>query len=299
MSNRRYSINEIEKISGIKAHTLRIWEQRHNILSPKRTSTNIRYYEGDDLKRLLNIRVLNTNGVKISKIAQMSDQELHQEVIKIWTCCEKFENQANALVVAMLELDEPRFEKIINRNIVQIGLERTMTELVYPFYNKVGLMWQTCSILPAQEHFISNLIRRKIIVAIDGQTDQSDKPGAKFLVFLPEGELHEIGLLFANYIIKARGGRTIYLGQSVPFPDIQSVYDQYEVDFLFTYFTSGWDKEKLEKYLNRLGSSFPDTKILVSGGNVICQKPKAPKNVSVLFTIRDLANILDAHSKSL
>ncbi|MCB9236109.1 MAG: MerR family transcriptional regulator [Bacteroidia bacterium] len=293
MAEAVYSIKDVEKISGIKAHTIRIWEQRYNILKPKRTDTNIRYYNGDDLKLLLNIKVLNTNGVKISKIARMSETEIRETVSESYTCCEKFGSQVNALVVAMIELDEERFENIINRNIVQIGLEKTMKAVIYPFYVKVGLMWQTCSILPAQEHFISNLIRQKIIVAIDGQVVNYDQPAPKFILFLPADEWHEVGLLFANYMIKARGGRTLYLGQSLPMSNLKSVQDQYQADYFFTFFTSGWDKEKLEAYLERLGAEFPQKKILIAGSNVEIENPRLPRNIEFLKRIDELVPFVE------
>ncbi|MEX0883706.1 MAG: MerR family transcriptional regulator, partial [Cyclobacteriaceae bacterium] len=198
-----YSIKDLEQLSGIKAHTLRIWEQRYKILKPKRTETNIRYYDDDDLKLILNVALLNDNGFKISKIAKLNMEDIKSEILKLTERSFKFDDQIHALIIAMVELDEERFEKIISTNILKIGFELTMINIIYPFLSKIGILWQTGSIHPGQEHFISNLVRQKLIVAIDGQMYTGG--GKKFLLFLPEGELHEISLLFSSYLLKSNG----------------------------------------------------------------------------------------------
>ena len=193
-----YSIRDLEQLSGIKAHTLRIWEQRYTILSPDRTDTNIRTYGDEDLKRVLNISLLKDHGYKISEIAKFSTDELNREIIKISDRQLSYPDQIQALTIAMLDLNEDRFEKIISTNILQSGFESTMINIIYPFLSRIGTLWVTGSIGPAQEHFITNLIRQKIIVAIDGQIGTSTSSGKKYVLFLPEGEFHEISLLFAH-----------------------------------------------------------------------------------------------------
>lgn len=204
-----YSIRDLEQLSGIKAHTLRIWEQRYNIVSPKRTDSNIRYYDDVDLKLILNISLLKDHGFKISHIAEMSEAEMKGEIIKITSKSNSSSEQVQALTLAMIELDEERFDKIISTNVLQLGFERTMMQIIYPFLVRVGVLWQTGAIHPAQEHFISNLIRQKLIVAIDGQVVKHNPNAKKFLLFLPEGELHELSLLFANYLVKSRNHKVI------------------------------------------------------------------------------------------
>src|SRR5210317_1574096 len=163
-----YSIKDLEYLSGIKAHTLRIWEQRYNFIKPKRTDTNIRYYDDEDLKFVLNVSLLKDHGHKISRICSMPEQDIQLEVNRLMEKKMGFPEQIQSLTLSMLELDEERFEKTLNTNILQIGFERTMMNLVYPFFQRIGILWQTGAIASAQEHFISNLVRQKIIVAIDG-----------------------------------------------------------------------------------------------------------------------------------
>ena len=165
----RYSIKDLEQLSGIKAHTVRVWEQRYKLLNPKRTETNIRYYDDHDLKLILNVALLNDNGIKISKIAKMSVEEMKAEVLHLTERSFAYDDQIHSLVLAMIEFNEERFEKIIATNILKIGFEQTMLNVIYPFLSKIGILWQTGSIHPGQEHFISNLVRQKLIVAIDGK----------------------------------------------------------------------------------------------------------------------------------
>ena len=162
-----YSIKDIEHLSGIKAHTLRIWEKRYNIIVPKRTQTNIRYYDDEDLKRLLNVSVLNRYGYKISSIANLHEKEIRNEILAITSKYGDLSAQIENLIVAMVDFDKAYFDKIFNKSIMSRGLEETMLKVIYPFFEKIGILWQTGNINPAQEHFISNLIRQKLIVAID------------------------------------------------------------------------------------------------------------------------------------
>ncbi|MCK5369879.1 MAG: MerR family transcriptional regulator, partial [Cyclobacteriaceae bacterium] len=260
MSN--YSIKEIEQLSGIKAHTLRMWEQRYNFIKPKRTESNIRSYDDEDLKLVLNISLLKDNGNKISRICNMSAQDLQMEVRRLMDNKMGFPEQIQGLTLAMLELDEDRFEKILSTNILQIGFERTMMNLIYPFFNKIGILWQTGTINPAHEHFMSNLIRQKIIVAIDGQLVNSTNFNKKYLLFLPENEFHEIGLLFSAYIIKSRNNKVIYIGQNVPHLDLVSIYKDHNPDCLLTVMTTFPQLDRVQAYIYKLSDSFPNSQIL-------------------------------------
>jgi len=178
-----YSIKDLETLSGIKAHTLRIWEQRYQLLKPHRTNTNIRLYTNEDLRRILNVSLLNKSGTKISKIASLNDNELYEQVNKLTKESDNNADQIESLILSMIELDEERFEKIVNSCILRLGLIKTIDEILFTFLQKIGIMWQTGSINPAQEHFISNLIRQKIIVAIDGQIIKRDITSKK-VIFL-------------------------------------------------------------------------------------------------------------------
>ncbi|MFL0685168.1 MAG: MerR family transcriptional regulator [Algoriphagus aquaeductus] len=286
-----YSIKDLEQLSGIKAHTLRIWEQRYSLLSPKRTDTNIRFYDDDDLKLILNVALLNDNGFKISKIASMESNEIREEVMKLTERSLTHDDQIHALTICMIEMDEDRFDKILSTNILKLGFEQTMLNIIYPFMSKIGVLWQTGAINPAQEHFISNLVRQKLIVAIDGQITQGG--GKKFLLFLPEGELHEISLLFASYLIKSKGHKVIYLGQSTPNDDLLSVYKLHQPDFLLTVITTSPSSEYVQEYVNALSERFSSSEILVTGYQVIGQDLVFPKNVRQMNYIRDIKELLE------
>ncbi|HWA32706.1 MAG TPA: MerR family transcriptional regulator [Cyclobacteriaceae bacterium] len=287
----QYSIKELEKLSGIKAHTIRIWEKRYRIVAPQRTSTNIRYYSDDDLKKIINVSVLNNNGVKISKIADLSHEELVKRVGELSDAVANTSVHIDRLIVAMVDLNEGYFEKILAEIVGRMGFERTITEVVYPFLDKIGLLWQTGNISPAQEHFISNLIRQKIIVAIDGLPIPSvTRPSA--LLFLPEGELHELGLLFYHYIARRENFRTFYLGQTAPLLDILSINEKYQPRFLITSITNSPSPQSVQGYLNRLCKECADAIILASGSALRKTALKMPKNLHFFSNIRELRTLL-------
>jgi MerR family transcriptional regulator, light-induced transcriptional regulator len=288
-----YSIKDIEQLSGIKAHTLRIWEQRYNFIKPKRTDTNIRYYDDEDLKLVLNIALLKDNGHKISHICEMESQQMQLEVMKLMEKKLGFPEQIQGLTLAMLEIDEDRFEKILSTNILQIGFERTMMNLIYPFFQKIGILWQTGSISPAQEHFISNLIRQKIIVAIDGQVVSTSNYNKKYLLYLPEDEMHEISLLFSSYLLKSRNNKVIYLGQNVPLKDLIAIYKDHNPDYLLTVLTTQPPASETQAYIYNLSESFKNATVLVTGHQVIGNDLDFPDNVMLLNKIQDLIQHLE------
>jgi DNA-binding transcriptional MerR regulator len=286
-----YSIKDLEQLSGIKAHTLRIWEQRYNLLSPKRTDTNIRFYDDDDLKLILNVALLNDNGFKISKIVSMERPEMREEVMRLTERSLTHDDQIHALTISMIEMDEERFDKILSINILKLGFEQTMMNIIYPFMSKIGVLWQTGAINPAQEHFISNLVRQKLIVAIDGQIHTNT--GSKFLLFLPEGELHEVSILFASFLIKNKGHKVIYLGQNTPTEDLNQVYDIHNPEFLLTVITTSPSSEFAQDYVNGLADRFKESQLLVTGYQVIGQDLKFHTNVRQLNYIRDIKDFLE------
>lgn len=286
----KFSIKDLEKLSGIKAHTLRIWEQRYGILKPHRTDTNIRWYCNDELKNILNVSLLNNNGYKISKIAELNKAEIAAEVAKIVECNTVECEQISSLIIAMVEMDELRFEKIISGQILKKGFSSTIETVVYPFLQKIGVMWQTGSINPAQEHFISNLIRQKLISAIDGVVPAENKKTKKFILFLPERELHELSLLYFNYILKAKGHQVIYLGQSVPIVDLQRVFEIREAHYILSVLTHSIESPQI--YVNELSKTFPKAKLLLSGCQVLNAKIKLPSNISLFKTPQELSALI-------
>ena len=259
----QYSIKELEKLSGIKAHTIRIWEKRYGIISPSRTPTNIRYYSDYDLKKIINVAAVNNTGVKISHIARFSDAELVRMVSQQSDTGMEIA-PIDQLIVAMVELDEPKFEKVFSKLSDKTGFEQLVVQVVYPFLEKIGVLWQTGNISPAQEHFISNLIRQKIIVAIDKLPFPGIKAN-KAVLFLPENEYHEIGLLFHHYLCKQEKVRSFYLGQSVPYGDLKNVVETHQPKFIITSLTTLLNHQSTDHYLQSLSRDFSKQTILVSG----------------------------------
>lgn len=231
-----YSIAQAERLTGIKAHTLRIWERRYDFLSPERTETNIRYFTDDQLRKLINVSILVNNNFRISKIAEMSDERIHEIVNEILSTEDpEKEEIIKSLVLSMIDLDEDVFNNIFNRLILRNGLLHTVTQIIYPFLAQVGVLWGTNKVLPAQEHFTSNLIRQKIISATESlPSAPANAPSIVF--FLLEDESHEIGLLLGSFVAKDMGWKTYYLGQNVPSDNMEAVIQRIKPDLLTTMF---------------------------------------------------------------
>lgn len=289
-----YSIKDLERITGIKAHTIRIWEKRYNIVEPERSETNIRNYCDKDLKRLLNISVLVRNGYKISHVAELTDDDLSQKVLEINNVNTSTNGgQLENLIVAMIDMDEVKFEKVLNSTIIKQGVERTLFEVIYPLLTQTGVLWQIGTISPAQEHFISNLVRQKIYAAIDGLSMDLGEDHKTFLLFLPEWELHDMGLLVYNYLIRKRGHKTVFLGQGIPLQDVLAIKDQVEPDYIVTSFTSLVDVARITSFLQELNMNFSSLPIYISGGQIDRLPSDLPQNIiKVLSSVDFRDNIL-------
>lgn len=288
-----FSIKDIETLTGIKPHTLRIWELRYGIPQPKRTSTNIRFYDDNDLKLLLNVAILNRNGHKISKITKLKQNEIDELVLKYSSSSDDYSIQIESLIGAMLNLDEVAFEKILSSCIIRSDFERAMMEVVFPFLRRVGILWQTGTVNPAYEHFLTNLIRRKLIVAIDALALNTSTDAKKFLLFLPHEEFHELGLLFAKYVIKKRGHKTIYLGQNLPLIDAEALSAIYKPDYVVIALTSSLKHGTLQHYINDLAKRFAKCKLILSGFQVVHTPVKSPSNTKIFKSIADLIEFLE------
>jgi DNA-binding transcriptional MerR regulator len=294
----KYSIKDLERLSGIKAHTIRIWEQRYNLLSPTRTDTNIRLYTDAELKLLLNIASLIKAGGKISQLSRLTYLEIAE---KIHLALEKPLNedqyltaQTDNLVVAMLELNDNLFEATIRNSSNKVGFEKTMLHVIIPFLNKVGIMWRTGEVGVIQEHFISNLIRRKMIVAIDEVSNQKNTSDETYLLFLPEGELHELGLLFSYYLIKSKGKKVIYLGQTVPIDDVVKFCKEFNPAYLLTFFTAAYSSDSIESYLSDLIDNSGNTTLLIAGNQLKEVKFQHNQRIKLLNNPEDLIEVLEA-----
>jgi MerR family transcriptional regulator, light-induced transcriptional regulator len=287
-----YSIRDLEKLSGIKAHTIRIWEERYNLIEPKRTTTNIRFYSDDDLKRLLNVSILNQNGLKISRIALLSDERIGELVTELNSNKPSLNTQIENLIVAMLEFDEFRFLSTIEKAISEIGFEEVVEKILFPFLERIGVLWLSGSIYPAQEHFMSNLIRQKMIAAIDHENVKPPMTPQRIIFFLPEGENHELGLLYYSYLARKSGFETIYLGSSVPYRDLLEMSRIYSAQYYFTFFVTSIGADVIQQKMDQLGKDFRDSIFFVSGFQIKELQPRLPSNFRVVSSSETFRQML-------
>lgn len=296
MSNEaNYSIRDLEKLSGIKAHTLRIWEKRYAVFKPNRTDTNIRYYSNEDLKKILNISLLNKNGYKISSIVSMPSSEISNLVSAINLVKTENEDLVDNLILAMIDMDELFFNKTFNSSLVKLGFENTMVKIIFPFMNRIGTMWQAGTINPAQEHFVSNIIRQKMIVAIDGISIQANARQMETVVlFLRENELHELSILFYNYVLRSRGYNTIYLGQSVPIADLDRIIKIVRPNYLLSIITNSFSKKEWELFNDSINHYSQHSTILLSGYSIYEMESQLDSKIRVFRTMNDLLKIIKA-----
>lgn len=259
-----FTIKDLESLSGIKAHTIRIWEQRYSFLKPQRTDTNIRYYSSDELKTILNIALLNKYGFKISHIDKMDQTEIGHKLISLADLQAQQEKLVNDLISNMVDMDIDNFELVIDRYIRAKGIERTINQLIFPFLERIGILWQANNINPGQEHLVTNVIRQKIVVGIDNAVPLVQS-GKAVLLFLPEGEYHELGLLYMYYLLKMKGVRILYLGANVPSKDVVYVAGIKKPNYIYTHITCVPGSLKLEKYLNRIREQVFEIPIVASG----------------------------------
>jgi DNA-binding transcriptional MerR regulator len=290
-----YSIKDLENFSGIKAHTIRIWEQRYHLLSPVRTETGIRTYSDIDLKRILNIATLqNKGGIKISKIAELTESEISEKILQLSGGELDYPEHIQAITVAMMDLDEYRFQVLAKTITDAYGFENFMLKVIYPFLTRLGTLWLSGSVGPAQEHFITHLIRQKIIAAIDSQMARPKPDAKKFLLYLPEGELHEIGLLFASYLIRARQHSVVYLGQSLPFDELCLAYEIHQPDYVFSVFTTEPSQDILPAYVANLDKMLPDAKIMLTGYNVLHSAEPLPTRIQLIGDFTTLIELIES-----
>lgn len=274
-----FTIKDLENLSGIKAHTIRIWEQRYSFLNPQRTETNIRYYSGDELKTVLNIALLNKYGFKISHIDKMSTAEMREKTLSLNQAQAQIERMVNELISCMVDMKLDEFEMILDGYIKSKGIEKTIPQIIFPFLERIGILWITNHINPAQEHLVTNIIRQKLIMGIE--TCHAPLVQKKtVLVFLPEGEHHELGILFTNYLFKSRGIKVIYLGANVPLKDVEYVATLKKPDFLYSHLTSVANNFNFEKFLVNVQNRIPEFQVIVSGALTQNYKKRIPTNVS-------------------
>jgi MerR family transcriptional regulator, light-induced transcriptional regulator len=259
-----FTIKDLENLSGIKAHTIRIWEQRYSFLKPNRTGTNIRFYSNDELKKLLNVALLNRFGFKISHIDKMNEAEICEKILSLNQQEALQDRIVNTLIQNMIDLDMEAFEEVLSDFIAAKGIEKTISQIIFPFLEKIGILWLTNHINPGQEHLVTNIIRQKLIVGIE-TVRSAIKINKSVLLFLPETEYHELSLLFMNYMLKNKGVTTIYLGCSIPFKDVEYLANLKKPDYIYTHLTTVGPKFNFDKFIVNLSKSFPKTPVIISG----------------------------------
>ena len=285
-----YSIKDMERLSNVKAHTIRIWEQRYKLLDPERTGTNIRSYNDAQLRKLLNVCTLIDHGLKISQIASFTDRQIADAIDKIIYLKPDDEVVAliNDAIIALASYNEFLFEEVFSKSVEKLGIKDCYLKFIYPLLVRTGLMWSKDDVIPAQEHFLSNLIRKKLFVAIDSlpvvqQADQT------WVLFLHEEEKHEIGLLFASYLLRSYGKKVIYLGQEVPFTNLSDVIKECRPTHLYTFFVRNYPHNEIEKLLASLQRKFDELMICVSGQDQVLKKLQNSRNI---IAVRDVGTLI-------
>ena len=289
----QFSISDLEQLSGIKAHTIRMWEQRYDILRPVRTATNIRTYSDDDLRRLLNVATLCSNGYRISKVAQLSEQELSQAVISCNEDAHDYCQQVNSLLAAMLEMNEPQLNRVLNQSIHELGFELAIMHVAYPFLQRIGVMWQAGSVNPAQEHLVTNLLRQKMMAATDVLASVLPAVARRWVLFLPEGEMHELALLFMNYALRARGHHVLYLGQNLPIKELQAVCATYRPHAICTVMTAVPERDRVQEFVDDLIRLCPEPLLCLYGPLAQTEGLRIPANAARFRLMTDFLALAD------
>ncbi len=285
----QFTIRDIENLCGIKAHTLRIWEQRYNLCVARRKQSQHRIYNNDDLKELLRVSFLYHNGHKISKIAELSSSDIHKLVEN---ACVGENNPGlfiHQLIEAGIDMDKDKFEKLVNCLVLRVGLEKCIKEVFYPFLERIGLLWLTNHVIPAQEHFVSHIIRKKIILAIDG-LESPAADAKKIIVFAPVGEHHEIPLLAVNYFLRKNNNNTIYFGPNTTLETIRFYIDQHPVDQIYTHVITHLCHNGTTNLVQSLCNDFSAQQIILSGPASKCVEclEKVPENLKVLHSFDEM-----------
>ncbi len=288
-----FSIKDLENLSGIKAHTIRIWEKRYQLLSPNRTDTNIRSYNLASLQKLLNISYLNNSGLKISKIAQLKDTEIPIKVREIASRSKVEDHAINALKMAMINFDQALFYNTYNNLLETKSFNDIFYSVFLPLLDEIGLLWQTNTITPAHEHFLSIHIKQKILLNIERLQILEPRPDSKtFVLFLPENEIHDIGLLFINYNLRSKGYHTIFLGESVPMDSLLGVLDFFNDITFISYFTVYPETKDIQDYMLRFNESIlkrDDTNLLLLGKKFNeVDLEEIPEKITIFNSIEDL-----------
>lgn len=293
-----YSIKDLEHLAGVKAHTIRIWEKRYNIVQPKRTATNIRFYLEEDLKHVLNVALLNNNGCKISHIAKMDREEILKRVAQISDFDDALEDRIDCLTMSMMELNEFKFNRILEAHIDQMGFEEAMGEVIFPLLDKLGNLWMSGCIKPVHELFVSEIIKRKIIKAIDEMPINTDIGVPRFLIFLPVNESADLSLLYLHFMLKKQGLRVTNLGKEVNKTMMIEACNIIHPEYTVIIANESFDDAPMEPFLNDLCKNIEDTTLLLTGYQAIKQNINSTRRVKVLSSLEEILNFCGKFQKA-
>lgn len=288
-----FTIKDLENLSGIKAHTIRVWEQRYSFLKPQRTETNIRFYNTSELKSILNISLLHKYGYRISHINKMDEEEVREKIISLSYAQAQQERIVNELIQYMVDLDMDRFECVLDNYIMTRGIDKTITHIIFPFLDRIGILWLTNHINPAQEHLVTNVIRQKLIVGIEGAVSHLTI-NKTILLFLPEGEHHELGLLYVSYLMKVRGAKVLYLGTNIPLGDVIFISGMKQPDYLYTHLTCVPGNFNFEKFLTKIHQRIPNIPLFVSGKLANTHIRKIPPGVNFKKSLSEVMEFVSS-----
>jgi len=290
----KYQINDLERLTGIKAHTIRIWEKRYNLIEPHRTATNIRFYDDLQLKKILNVSTLLESGYKISKVAVLNDDEMNKRVQNAQeNSSENIANNAyvSDLIISMLAYDEAGFEKIFSAVVLRYGLYDAMLNVIYPFLAKTGVLWVSSKVMPSQEHMACALIRRKLSAAIDGLPAPT-KLDKTFLLYLPDDEWHELSLVFSDYLVRRSGYKTVYLGQNVPVKNLDDLVLKVKPTHALTFNISRKKPTDIQNHISAMKKHSKNVTFMIGGNLAPVNEINQIKNVVSLRHPNDLIEIL-------
>jgi MerR family transcriptional regulator, light-induced transcriptional regulator len=278
-----FTIKDLENLSGIKAHTIRIWEQRYKFLKPCRTCTNIRYYSNEELQKILGVALLNKYGYKISHIDKMCDKEMKEKMLSLSPMEARQQKIVNDLILSMVNLDSQNVERIIDNYITTEGIERTITQIIFPLLDRTGIIWLTNRIDPLQEKLLSNVVRQKLMVALEAMPAAA-KTTKTIVLFTPEGTHRDLGILYMNYILRKRGTNTIYLGANVPLDDIVRIATVKNPDYIYCHLASFCRNFNLDAFITSASEKIKSNPFIVSGKLITTYEGKLSKNISLIET---------------
>ncbi len=290
-----YTISDLEKLTGIKAHTLRMWEKRYALVEPKRTKTNIRYYLDEDLQILLNASLLSKSGYRISKIAEMSKAEMTQLAMQLHCQSDEMTETlySDALTISLVEMDAEKFHTVIDRNIQELGYKRTITEVIMPFLERLNLLWMTGAVTPVQENYFAGLIKRKLFVYIDENRRKKKKSGSKrIILYLPEDEKQELSLYFLHFMLLEEDFEVMNLGMNISLLDLKKATSIRPPDAILTLINDGFRQGSVRQYIDNLCLHFRSFPVIVSGAQIIQQGIKSTENIQVASDLNQINELL-------